>query len=410
MSDVDVYLDDLLTGRLTRSQQKHVFAYQLDAAAALSLTMPLRTESYNYAGLHPIFQMNLPEGYLRQAIERATAKLYGSDDLTLLMLLGRHQLGKLRYSLADAPLAKNDQDAPELPQLLGSENAALFDQLLQRYALSSGISGVQPKVLLETHGHAPDANTMTDKTSLPLKKWIVKAWGQEFTELARNEFICLTLARHAGLIVPDFYVSDNGKLLITERFDVDKNENAIGFEDFCVLQGKDTTEKYDGSLESCTNTIRHFVSAESITQALYDFFKLTLINVRVRNGDAHLKNIGIIYPHLRGYHAGEIPDCRRTLAPIFDIVSTTPYIPNDLMALSLTGSKRWPKWKVLEKFGRQHCGLTSEKIAKILDEVERACALTLPVLKQLANKATEFKPVADKLGEYLEQDHNFDAH
>jgi serine/threonine-protein kinase HipA len=409
MSDVDVYLGDSLTGRLTRSQQKHVFGYQLNATTALSLTMPLRTESYNYDGLHPVFQMNLPEGYLRQAIERATAKLYGSDDLTLLTLLGHHQVGKLRYSLADTPLAKNDVEIPKLPQLLGSENATLFDQLLQRYALSSGISGVQPKVLLETQGYAPDTQ-VTDKATLPLKKWIVKAWGQEFPELARNEFICLTLARHAGLVVPDFFVSDNGKLLITERFDVDENGEAIGFEDFCVLQGKGTAEKYDGSLESCTNTIRHFVSPESLTQALYDFFKLTLINVRIKNGDAHLKNIGVIYPDLRGYHEGEIPDCRRTLAPIFDIVSTTPYLPNDLMALSLTGSKRWPKWKVLEKFGRQHCGLTSEKIEKIVGEVEHACTMTLPILKQIAHTSTEFKPIAERLGEFLERNHDTHAH
>lgn len=402
MSDVDVYLDRMPTGRLTRSQQKHVFAYQLNAQAALSLTMPLRTESYSYHGLHPVFQMNLPEGYLRQAIERVTAKLYGSDDLTLLTLLGHHQIGKLRYSLADTPLPGNHQEPPELQQLLGSENAKLFDQLFQRYALSSGIAGVQPKVLLETRtSDADHANVMTDKATLPLKKWIVKAWGQEFPELARNEFICLTLAHHAGLVVPDFYVSDNGKMLVTERFDVDENGEALGFEDFCVLQGKTTAEKYDGSLESCTNTIRHFVSAESLPQALYDFFKLTLINVRIKNGDAHLKNIGVIYPHLHGYRLGETPACKRTLAPIFDIVSTTPYLPNDLMALSLTGSKRWPKWKVLEKFARQHCGLTREKIEKAVDEVGRACITTLPLLEQIAEAHPEFEQIADRLGEYL---------
>lgn len=404
MSDVDVYLDKTFTGRLTRSQQKHVFSYGLHAEAALSLTMPLRTESYSYNSLHPIFQMNLPEGHLRQTIERATAKLYGSDDLTLLTLLGRHQIGKLRYSLADIPLPDNNQTLPELQQLLGSENAALFDQLLQRYALSSGVAGVQPKILLEARdNHATNTSSVKDKATLPLKKWIVKAWGPEFPELARNEFICLTLARHAGLAVSDFYVSDNGKLLITERFDIGRNNEALGFEDFCVLQGKGTAEKYDASLESCTNTLRQFVSAETLSQALYDFFKLTLINVRVKNGDAHLKNLGVIYPHLHNYRAGELPECQRQLAPVFDIVSTTPYIPNDSMALSLTGSKRWPKWKVLEKFGRQHCGLNSEKIEKIVSEIEQACVLTQSTLEQLSAAHVEFEPIAMHIDKHLAQ-------
>ncbi|HPQ97638.1 MAG TPA: HipA N-terminal domain-containing protein [Thiolinea sp.] len=49
----------------------------------MSLTMPVRRESYRYDGLHPVFRMNLPEGALREALERMTAKQYGSDDLTL---------------------------------------------------------------------------------------------------------------------------------------------------------------------------------------------------------------------------------------------------------------------------------------------------------------------------------------
>lgn len=398
MTDVDVYLNQQLGGRLTRRQVRHVFTYQLNADAALSLTMPIRTESYHYNGLHPIFQMNLPEGYLRQAIERASAKLYGSDDMTLLTLLGNHQIGRLRYALADTPLPEKAQDAPDLHALLRSDDDTLFTQLMQRYALSSGVAGVQPKVLLDAHSIS---ETITSKATLPLRKFIVKGWGAEFPELARNEFICLSLARHAGLNVPNFFVSDNGKLLVTERFDVDVENQPLGFEDFCVLQGKSTAEKYDASLESCANTIRHYVSPEYLPQALYDFFKLTLINVRIKNGDAHLKNNGVIYQQLQNYRLGEIPACARRLAPIFDIVSTKPYLPNDVMALSLTGSKRWPKWKVLEKFGKQHCALNTQKITQATEEVEQACKTTLPLLEQLATTHQTFEPIATQMINYF---------
>ena len=57
MSDVDVYLDTNVAGRLTKKGRRYVFSYQFDADEALSLTMPLRTESYS--------------------VEQATAKRYG---------------------------------------------------------------------------------------------------------------------------------------------------------------------------------------------------------------------------------------------------------------------------------------------------------------------------------------------
>lgn len=89
MANIDVYNNGLMIGRLKKENTKHFYSYTLDANSALSLTMPVRLESYSYDGLHPFFQMNMPEGVLRDAIEKATAKEFGSDDLTVLALLGK---------------------------------------------------------------------------------------------------------------------------------------------------------------------------------------------------------------------------------------------------------------------------------------------------------------------------------
>lgn len=59
MADIDVYLQRQRTGRLIRQGERHIFGYGLDATEALSLTMPLRTESYSSHDLLPVFQMNL---------------------------------------------------------------------------------------------------------------------------------------------------------------------------------------------------------------------------------------------------------------------------------------------------------------------------------------------------------------
>jgi serine/threonine-protein kinase HipA len=399
---VDVFATRQLAGRLARVQQRHSFTYGLDATEALSLTMPLRLETYNYEqGLHPLFQMNLPEGYLRQAIERFAAKNFGSDDLSYLTLLGNHQIGRLRYSLADKPLPVDNQSTLSLSELLGSDNAELFHQLFERYAIHSGVAGVQPKVLMDVHNDS--ANLFADKVTLPLKKYIVKSWGAEFPELACNEFLCLTLARNAGLKTPNFYLSDNGKLLVCERFDIDEKDEPLGFEDFCVLQGKTTRQKYDSSIEACAGTVIQFVSPEHVQQSLEYLFKLTLLNIKIRNGDAHLKNLGVLYSGLTNYYNGQSPVITRQLAPIFDLVSTTPYISRDSMALTLTGSKRWPKWKVLEKFAKIHCRLGNKTIEQIVNDVEESCKNSYPLLERLMDAHSGFQPIGEEIGKMLQQ-------
>lgn len=397
MADLDVYLTSLangsqneahhIVGRLSKTNDKHVFSYHPDSKEAISLTMPLRTESYGFNDLHPVFQMNLPEGSLREAIELATAKQYGSGDLTMLALLGPNQIGRLAYSIAGEPLSDQSQITPNLKSLLTSEDVKLFEQLMSRFAMTSGVAGVQPKVLL---------NIQT-KATLPLDSYVVKSWGKEFPELACNEFACLTLAKSSGLDVAEFYLSDNGKMLISKRFDI-QGEQALSFEDFCVLQGKTTKEKYDASLESCTNTIRQYISPIYQQEALYNFFKLTLVNIMIRNGDAHLKNSGVLYEDLYQYKQGELPQIKRQLAPMFDIVSTTPYIPNDTMALSLTGSKRWPKWKTLNQFARQHCGLNGKNISLAVDEVLSAGSKMKYQLNELVENHPDFEQIAETMG------------
>lgn len=401
MANVDVYLETSKVGNLEKSALKHVFGYDSHAAEALSLSMPLRTESYSSQALHPLFQMNLPEGHLRQAIERATLKQYGSDDLTMLALLGPNQIGRLGYALSGQPPLEPSVDCPELSALLGSDDSLLFEQLLQQYSTRSGVAGVQPKVLMDL---SVDVSMgLASRATLALQPYIVKSWGSDYPQLACNEFISLSLARYAGLDVANFYLSDNGKLLVSQRFDLAVGGESLGFEDFCVLQGKGTREKYDASLESCTHTIRNFVSAEFLRPALYDFFKLTLVNVLLQNGDAHLKNSGIIYSNLKNYRLGEQPQCDRKLAPVFDIVNTTAYLAKDTMALTLAGSKRWPKWKTLNNFARQHCGINGKDIDRALFEVEQARNLVQPLLQKLSQEHKEFTVIAEHISELIKQ-------
>jgi serine/threonine-protein kinase HipA len=73
------------------------------------------------------------------------------------------------------------------------------------------------------------------------------------------------------------------------------------------------------------------------------------------------------------------------------------------MALTLTGSKRWPKRKVLHTFAKQHCQLDAQKVAEIEAEVEQAIQQNLALLGQLQQQYADFAPVSERLYTVLTQ-------
>lgn len=98
-----VWADSQASGVLDRFESRgSTFAYErgVDSNLAVSLTMPPRTASWNTSvGLAPIFEMNLPEGALRERLRLAFAKATGSfDEIDLLSVVGRSQIGRIRFT------------------------------------------------------------------------------------------------------------------------------------------------------------------------------------------------------------------------------------------------------------------------------------------------------------------------
>jgi serine/threonine-protein kinase HipA len=98
-----VWTDDTEAGLLDRyGDRGSTFLYLPDTIAVrgVSVTMPMRLPSWNMDfGLPPIFEMNLPEGVLRERLRLAFAKATGTfDDFDLLAVVGRSQVGRIRYT------------------------------------------------------------------------------------------------------------------------------------------------------------------------------------------------------------------------------------------------------------------------------------------------------------------------
>lgn len=320
------------SGKILTSAGDYLFRYHEDAhaRAAISLLMPVRLDEYRRRELHPIFQMNLPEGYVLEQLRNRLAKVANVDPMLLLALSGSSSpIGRVAVSSSevDALLRRQQFPGEKLEEILAWDGAEdIFAGLVDRYILRAGISGVQPKVLVpEQQDAAPQR--FNSKTS----DLIIKSGQDEFPGLAINEFLCMSVAREAGIAVPEFYLSANAKLFVMRRFDRDKQLNPIGFEDMAALMGLAAEQKYSKSYSAIAKAIRLFCPPEQVQSSLAQLFAMVTLSCIVGNGDAHLKNFGLLYsdPTQR--------DAR--LAPAYDIVNTTAYIPEDVLALDLVGNK-----------------------------------------------------------------------
>ncbi len=368
-----VHTPEACSGQLEHSG-RHVFAYDpalLDQpSAAISLTMPMRLASYEHTLMLPALQTFMPEGFIAERIRERFGKTFKMNDMALLSLSSGDAIGRLRVSLAREAATSNATIA--LRELLTDQgNRALFDDLCEQFLFASAISGVQPKVLVTaTSELAPlKKSNLKDKLSLDVRaavktaQYIVKAGEISSPNLAANEFHCLSIAKKAGLDAPDFWLSEDEKRLIIARFDRVDNQ-AIGFEDMVSLQGKQNADKYDGSYESIAKAILLNASPAHLASSLKALFEIVALSVMLRNGDAHLKNFGLLYTNPAS------DDCR--LAPTYDIVTTTMYLANDRMALSLARDRAWPTDAALVKFGREHCRVNSPQ--KTIDRLRQAIA------------------------------------
>lgn len=397
---IKVWTDAAEAGLLDRFETRgSTFLYLPGAlpARAASVTMPVRLPSWDLRfGLPPIFEMNLPEGFLRERLRLTFAKATGTfDDFDLLGIVGRSQVGRIRYT-GQAEQLQEEVPFQSVDEILARRRGGdLFRYLIEKFASSSGISGVQPKILVR------------DKDSLTKKKYrlsesyrgathIVKFWEQnEYPQLAANECFCLRVAEKCGLEVPRFRLAEDGLALVIDRFDLRPDGTYRGFEDFCVLNARRTDEKYRGSYEtSIMKRFAEFANSPHVGEDLERLFTLITVNCALRNGDAHLKNFGIVYDDVQG---------EARLAPVYDLVTTSVYLPKDSLALTLNGTTRWPSAKELQRLGETRMGGSPARVREILERIDAAVVATAKEIRAYIKSHPEFDDIGTRMLQHWKQ-------
>ena len=336
---------------------------------SISLSIPNTQRFYTFNDFPPFFDMFLPEGYLFEIFKNILSKEFGYvDDYLLFRFLAPNISSRLNFQ-SDLKYLCKEIDL-DLDYVLNNDSEDTFRYLLNLFLAKNALSGVQPKTIA----------TLKDKESFSFKDYIIKTFSNEFPHLAENEFLCMKVLEFAGIDIPKIYLSKNKNFLVIERFDKDK-----GFEEVLSLLKKTKIFKYQGSYEQVAKVVYSFVND---VKDLEKLFKMIILNFLLKNGDAHLKNFGLLY---------EDDFSNITLSPAYDVVTTTVYLPKDKPALSIEGRKIWHKRKTLINYGVKYCLLSEKKANEYFDECVECVKRGIEYIKDYANKNPAFEKIGTKM-------------
>jgi serine/threonine-protein kinase HipA len=198
--------------------------------------------------------------------------------------------GESKFELADG--------TEELEALLKAAEAAdegqpTKTQLELLFRSSTDVGGARPK-----------ARIIREKKPFIAK---FRAWGDAFDD-PRAEAVCLSLARDAGIEVPEHEVIEvaGRSVLLVRRFDRSAEGFRFGYMSAGTLMGQKPS---DYRTESSYAELAVKAREAGITPCESEFFRRLLFNAFIHNTDDHLRN-----------HAFIQMGGRWELSPVFDLV------------------------------------------------------------------------------------------
>lgn len=369
---------------------KSVMAYVPEVAPEnlVSLTMPVRTESYPWDDeLHPIFRMNLPEGYLLQVLQEEFGPHIGASPVALLSVIGRNMVGRLKVAPPGAALDEPAKPIEVADILKGDNSEEAFSRLVREHA-KSGVSGVLPK-FLDTEARKQRGLGVHNKATLLTHRHIIKGSSARLPFATANEHLCMQVAARV-LESAKTELSQDGNVLLVHRFDVDENGKPFrAMEDFCALVGLRPQNKYETTWERIAKAVRTYVDGKHQYETFQKLTAMLLMTYALRNADCHSKNMALLYTSRN--------DAR--LAPAYDFFTTSVYpgYRDNPPGLSFMGRKTWLPGKTLARGITQNFGISEREQKVIVERISDAVAHTAPAVREMMNHLAGFKDTGKRM-------------
>jgi serine/threonine-protein kinase HipA len=322
----------------------------------------LRKDPKPVARALPSFFANLlPEDKLREAMERHhSGSVRAGNDFDLLAALGSDLPGAVRIVPSEGSVVRNEGLTTPRPKA--------------RFSLA----GVQMK--LSVIKNTGKGGGLTIPLGDEQGSYIAKFPSTSFPGVSENEFANLALSEAIGMDVPErelvqqsqfegipeeFETLSDGKVLLVKRFDRVAGGERVHIEDFAQVFGVYPSRKYEGA---AYHDIAVAIGVAVSSAAALEFVRRLALAVLTGNGDMHLKNWSLIY-----HGKGDKP----ALAPVYDVLSTVPYIPSDAMALSLAGERPFKamnaqRWKVFAHRARLPEAAVLKAVTETVERVNQS--------------------------------------
>lgn len=297
-------------------------------AVPLSLSLPLRDDPFDASELRPYFEGLIAEGMTRRALAE-TLQVAEEDYVAILAHCGRECIGDVLVWYAD------DQPAPtELGYIpLAQEDLAkavrgLPESSAENASSRLSLAGTQNKIGLAHNPNTDFEHGWLRPEGLAATTHILKtSYLQDLPEI---EYLCMCAASVCGIAAARTHLlALPTPTLAVERFDrivnvvdgtlhVERRHQEDLTQAFSLTPGSKYAELLGGSVASIAQLIR----SKSVQPArdLAQFARTLLFCYAIGNCDAHLKNYSVV---LETPEHGEGPLI--TLAPAYDLVSTTRY-------------------------------------------------------------------------------------
>jgi serine/threonine-protein kinase HipA len=356
--------------------------------AFVSLTMPVRTESYVWDDtLHPIFQMNLPEGYLLQVLQEQLGPQITASPMALLSVIGRNMVGRIQVAAAGAKLDEPTQPVEVAELLQGDNSEEAFAELVRQHA-ASGVSGVVPK-FLDTQSEDVGRGAVHKKTTLLTHRHIIKGSTGRLPYVTLNEHLCMQVAARV-LPTARTELSQDGNALVVHRFDVNDNgQLRLGMEDFCALLGLRPAAKYETTWERVARAVRDHVPGATQLETFRQLATTLLLTYALRNADCHAKNLALLYTSRADVH----------LSPAYDMITTVAYpgYQQNPPGISFMGKKTWSPGKSLGKFIAATFGVSVKAQVEIVEAISDAVSDIAPRVREAMTRYAAFEDIGKRM-------------
>jgi len=372
---IDLYINQKQIASFSQDKKSYLLDYKdFDISNSISLSLPNTKRFYTYEHRFPPYlEMFLPEGYLYEIFKQLLTKEYGYiDDYLIFSKLCPNIKARVDFK---SDFSKLDFEFLDIDNILQNDSNDTFTKLLDIFLNKNAISGVQPKTIA----------LLRDKETLHIKEHIIKTWGDEYTNLAENEYFCLKACQKVGIKIPNIKLSKNKRFLVVENF-IFQDDEILGFEEILSLMDKNRDNKYDGSYEQIAKVISQYTSNKK--ESLEEYYKIVVMNYLLKNGDAHLKNFGLLF---------RSDFSKIYLSPAYDIVNTTSYIHKDKPALTLQGRKLWYAKDELISFGIKSCLLSKKEANNIYEICIDGLKDTIQDIKKYIKSNKDFENIGNKM-------------